>query len=40
MAIIYNKKNKTFNLQTKKTSYIIGVVEETVLLHLYYGKKI
>lgn len=40
MAIIYNEKNKTFNLQTKNTSYIIGVIEDTVLLHLYYGKKI
>lgn len=37
MAIKF--ENNIFNLQTKNTSYIIGIYEKK-LLHLYYGKKI
>lgn len=40
MPIVYNKKEKVFNLQTPNTSYVIGVLKEKYLLHLYYGKKI
>ena len=37
MPIIYNKKSKTFKLDTDNTSYIIQVYEENYLLNLYYG---
>ena len=40
MAIIYNSENKTFHLRTSNTSYVMGVLEEKYLLHLYYGSKV
>lgn len=40
MAIIYNDNNKTFNLQTKNTSYVIGIIDGKLLVNLHYGKKI
>ncbi|MBQ7900590.1 MAG: alpha-galactosidase, partial [Clostridia bacterium] len=40
MPIIYDKQNQIFNLQTPSTSYIIGLYEGKLPLHLYYGKKI
>ncbi len=40
MAIIFNEDNKTFNLQTKNTSYVMGVFSDKILLNLHYGKKI
>ena len=40
MAIIYDKVTKTFHLKTKKTSYILKVLESNHLSHLYWGKKI
>lgn len=38
--IIYNKETMTFYLQTNKTSYIMRVLENGMLYHCYYGKKI
>lgn len=38
--ITYNKESRIFKLDTKNTSYVIGILEDTVLLNLYYGKKI
>jgi len=40
MAIQFDKEQQIFHLQTKNTSYVMGVWENTHLLHLYYGKKI
>lgn len=40
MPILYNKEEKVFNLQTKSTSYVLGIFKDKYLLHLYYGKKI
>lgn len=40
MPILYNKDENVFNIQTPNTSYVIGVLREKYLLHLYYGKKI
>ncbi len=40
MAIKYDSNEKIFNLQTKSTSYVMGIFQEKYLLHLYYGKKI
>ncbi|MBR6720113.1 MAG: alpha-galactosidase [Clostridia bacterium] len=40
MAIIYDEVNKIFNLQTKNTSYIMGVVYDKYLVHIHYGKRL
>ncbi len=40
MSIIYDNKEKLFYLHTRKTSYVMCVLSEKYLLHLYYGKKI
>ena len=40
MAIIYEKDTKVFHLKTKKTSYILKVLESSHLSQLYWGKKI
>ena len=40
MPIIYDEKEKIFNIKTPETSYILGVYKEKYLLHLYYGKRI
>ena len=39
MAIKYNENNHIFKLDTKNTTYIIGVTEEGYVGHAYYGKK-
>lgn len=40
MSIIYDNKEKVFYLHTPATSYVMGVIAEKYLLHLYYGKQI
>ncbi len=41
MAITYNDKNKSFQLDTKAASYVIGVVDqESFVGHAYFGKKL
>ncbi len=41
MAITYNEKNKSFQLDTKTASYVIGVVDaEAFVGHAYFGKKL
>ena len=41
MGIIYVEENRCFQLDTKETSYLIGIVdEESFVGHIYYGKKI
>jgi len=40
MAINYEKNIKTFHLKTRRTSYILKVLESNHLSHLYWGKKI
>ncbi len=40
MAIRFEETTKNFYLETPKTSYIIGVVEDKYLFHAHYGKKI
>lgn len=40
MAVWYDSKERIFHLQTLNSSYIIGLLEEKYLLHLYYGKRI
>lgn len=38
--IWFNEENKTFYLETEKTSYVMRVLENGCLYHGYYGKKI
>lgn len=40
MSIIFEEKNQIFHLQTKNTSYIMKVVKNKYLSHVYWGKKI
>lgn len=41
MGIIYDDGQKVFQLDTKETSYLIGIVDEEGFVgHIYYGKKI
>ena len=38
--IKYDKDNQLFYLNTKSTSYVIGIFENEVLLHLYWGERL
>ena len=41
MGIIYNEKDRVFKLDTKNTSYILGINDEFGhIVHVYYGKKL
>ena len=41
MAISYNEKERVFRLDTPRSSYLIGIVdEEGFLAHVYYGRRI
>ena len=40
MPIIYNEKEKTFHLEGKDYSYIIGIAYDQYITHLYYGKQV
>ncbi|GKU25362.1 alpha-galactosidase [Clostridium folliculivorans] len=40
MGITYNEDNKVFHLQAGHTSYIMQIVKDGYLAHLYWGKKI
>ncbi len=39
MGIFVNEEQKIFHLQTKNVSYIMKVVEDKYLAHVYWGKK-
>lgn len=40
MAIHFDSKNNRFHLQAKDTSYVMEIVRDGYLLHLYWGRKI
>ena len=40
MPIIYDKEHKIFNLQTPNTSYIIGIYDEKLPIHIHYGRRL
>ena len=41
MGITFNESSKIFKLDTKNTSYVMGVEDSFgYLLHYYYGKKL
>lgn len=37
MSIIFNKKEKIFNLKTNNTLYQMMIAKSNVLMHTYYG---
>lgn len=38
--ISFNEKNKVFKLDTKNTSYVMGLADEKYLGHIYYGSRL
>ena len=40
MPIIYDEKNKAFNLKTKSSSYVFFILEDKLVIHSHYGKRI
>lgn len=38
--IEFNKSNNIFSLKTKNTTYAIGLLDNSVLIHLYWGKRL
>ena len=40
MPITFDNEKNIFNLSTPNTSYIFGIVENRLLAHIYYGKRI
>ena len=40
MSIIFDSNENVFYLHTPKTSYVMGVLFDKYLLHLYYGKRV
>ncbi|MFD1773512.1 alpha-galactosidase [Paenibacillus rhizophilus] len=40
MGVLFDAENRLFHLQAKDTSYVIGIVRDEYLLHLYWGRKI
>ncbi|WP_332695862.1 alpha-galactosidase [Halalkalibacter lacteus] len=40
MAITFDTNTKTFHLQAKNTSYVMQIINDGYLAHLYWGKKI
>lgn len=40
MSVFFDEANGIFNLQTPDTSYIIGIYEGKLPMHIYYGKRV
>ncbi len=40
MSISYQENEKIFHLKTLGTSYVLGILDNKHLLHMYYGKRI
>ncbi len=40
MRVEYNEKENIFQLDTKTTSYLIGIADHKYIGHIYYGKKL
>lgn len=40
MGIIFNKENRLFHIKSKKTSYVMRILETGHLINLYWGRKI
>lgn len=40
MSIIYDNDKKIFHLNTEETSYVIKIINDKYLAHIYWGKRI
>ncbi len=40
MPIVFNEQNKTINIKTQNTSYVMWIYNDKYLFNLYYGKRI
>ncbi|MBQ6907384.1 MAG: alpha-galactosidase, partial [Clostridia bacterium] len=40
MSISFDKQAGIFNLSTRNNTYLIGLLKDKLLMHLYYGEKI
>ncbi len=40
MSIVFNEEKKIFNLSTENSSYIMGLAADSILTHIYYGKRV
>ena len=40
MAIYFDEQNKVINLQTPDTSYIIGIYDDKLPVHIHYGRRL
>lgn len=40
MAISFNEQTQIFNISTPNSTYLIGLLQNKLLVHLYYGEKI
>jgi alpha-galactosidase len=40
MPIFYDQVHKQFHLQTRNTSYVMGIIHDVYPAHIYWGKKI
>lgn len=40
MAIVFDEERKLFRLDTKTTTYLIGIADDAYVGHIYYGKKL
>ena len=40
MAVQYNEDKKIFRLDTKKSTYLMGLTPEGYLGHIYYGDRL
>lgn len=38
--ITFDKDEKLFHLQTPNTSYVLGLLEDKIIAHIYYGKRL
>ena len=39
-GIQFDKEHNVFNLQTPGTSYVIGIYDGKIPMHVHYGKKL
>lgn len=40
MSIIFDSEKKIFNISTENSSYIMGIIADGILTHIYHGKRI
>ena len=40
MSITFDRASNLFQLNTKSTSYLIGIADDQYIGHIYYGRKL